>query len=294
MRVFRTSTDPSMSRSREYVDVLVADVRADPFGFSIQILKNGSIPELEKLMSDFSLHHKEGSAAQPIVPRSGDLVSAQFSVDNAWYRARVLRSNPAKKQAEVVFIDYGNSEMLGFDKLRPLGQSLQSTAPSGWKTDLAHLHTDASFRKLEPQAKSSTLTLVKLLGKDSDYGAEALDRFRELCEGKTLVANVDYKEPGPNGLHHLTLYDPQTAQDASSTLNATLVREGLALVDTRSKLAAANPSIVKTLKSASEDAHRSRAGMFEVRLLAISLDFAQRATVRTDHGSHQFGDATED
>lgn len=103
--------------------MLVADVRADPFSFSIQILHNGSIPELEKLMSDFSLHHKNAATDQAIVPRSGDLVSAKFSVDNAWYRARVLRSNPAKKQAEVVFIDYGNSEMLGFDKLRPLGMT---------------------------------------------------------------------------------------------------------------------------------------------------------------------------
>lgn len=123
---------------------------------------------------------------------------------------------------------------------------------------------DPTFRKLEPQAKTSTLTLVKLLGKESDYGAEAIARFRELCEGKTLVANVDYKEPGPNGLHHLTLYDPQNAQDASSTINATLVKEGLALVDTRSKLAAANPNILKSLKQASEEAHRARAGMFEV------------------------------
>lgn len=110
--------------SREYLDVIVSDIKAEPFSFSVQILRNGGIPELEQLMKSFSLHHKEGNVFQSLVPRSGDLVSAKFSEDNAWYRARVLRSNPAKKQAEVIFIDYGNGEMLGFDKLRPLGGCL--------------------------------------------------------------------------------------------------------------------------------------------------------------------------
>lgn len=117
---------------------------------------------------------------------------------------------------------------------------------------------------MEPQAKTSTLTLSKLLPKSSDYGAEAFERFQELCEGRTLVANIDHKEPGNNGLHHLTLYDPREASNSSSSINATLVREGLATVDARSKLAAANPAILKDMKAASTEAHRSRAGMFEV------------------------------
>ena len=127
----------------------------------MQIVKDGGIPELEQLMKDFALHHKAPSAAAPIIPRSGDLVSARFSVDAQWYRARVLRSNPQKKQAEVAFIDYGNTESLGFNELRPL---------------------DANYRKLEGQAKASLLSFIKLLGPENDYGAEALDRFRALTE----------------------------------------------------------------------------------------------------------------
>lgn len=106
--------------------------------------------------------------------------------------------------------------------------------------------------------------MIKLLGKDSDYHEEAINRFRDLCEGRKLVANIDHKEPGPTGASHLTLYDPTNAQDAFSSINATLVREGLATVDTRSKLASVYPNTVKTLKAASREAHESRAGMFEV------------------------------
>ena len=139
----------------------MSDIRAQPFGFSIQILKGGGIPELEKLMKDFSLYHKTLSQPTPVTPRSGDLVSARFSVDQQWYRARVLKSNPQKRQAEVQFIDYGNSESLPFSELRML---------------------DGSFKGLPAQSHNATLSLVSLFGPESDYGAESLDMFRDLTE----------------------------------------------------------------------------------------------------------------
>lgn len=60
-------------------------------------------------MSDLTLFHKDADVTPAgFTPRSGELVSAQFSVDNAWYRAKVRKSNPAKKQAEVLYIDCGS------------------------------------------------------------------------------------------------------------------------------------------------------------------------------------------
>lgn len=52
-------------------------------------------------MHDFSLHHRGAvSASTNFVPKAGELVSAKFS-DGAWYRAKVRRSSPLKKEAEV-------------------------------------------------------------------------------------------------------------------------------------------------------------------------------------------------
>ena len=42
--------------------------------------------------------------------RVGDVVLAQFSVDQAWYRAKVLSISDDKKSAKVMFVDYGNPE----------------------------------------------------------------------------------------------------------------------------------------------------------------------------------------
>jgi staphylococcal nuclease domain-containing protein 1 len=199
------------SARKEYIDILISDLRTDPLGISIQVLKDGGrcfslaclelrtltedngagIPELEQLMRDFSLHHSQSTAKLPAQPRSGDRVSARFSVDNAWYRAKVLKSNPQKKEATVRFEDYGNSgtthplevgagekeadgllllpETLSYDEIRPL---------------------DNQFRKLEPQAKEATLSFIKLLGNESEYGAEAVDRFRQLAEARRFAAEV--------------------------------------------------------------------------------------------------------
>ncbi|GAA5856749.1 hypothetical protein JCM8547_008820 [Rhodosporidiobolus lusitaniae] len=236
---------------KEYVDVVVSEVRGGtetvPFSFSVQILKDGGIPELETLMSDLTLFHRENDVTPAnFQPRNGDLVSAKFSEDNSWYRARVRRSNHAKKEAEVVYVDYGNSETVPFSRLRPLA---------------------AQFQTLSGQAKESTLSFVSLLDWRTEYGADAMDRFRDLCEGQQLVANIDARDPGANGLLHLSLFDPKDERALEShenSINVQLVREGLARIDRRSRFREAYPGVVRALEEASNEAKRGRYGAYEL------------------------------
>ncbi|KAK9894247.1 hypothetical protein P389DRAFT_174287 [Cystobasidium minutum MCA 4210] len=228
---------------KEYVDVIVSDVRSEPsFSFAVQILQaGGKLPELEKLMADFAAFHRTAQPA-PVTPRSGDLVAAKFTADNQWYRAKVRKSNPAKKQAEVLFYDYGNSEVLSYDRLRPL---------------------DARFKSLPPQAKEASLSFIQLLGNDTEYGPDAVHLFRDLCEGRPLVANVDRRDANSVSL---TLYDPDVrqSQSATSSINAEMVRNGLARVDKRSPLRSAYPQMMKALQEAMDEAKKARAGAFEL------------------------------
>lgn len=77
-------------------------------------------------MRDFSLHHRTTSATPAgFVPKAGDLVSAKFS-DGSWYRAKIRRSSPVKKEAEVTFIDYGNQDNVAFSNIRPLDPKFRS------------------------------------------------------------------------------------------------------------------------------------------------------------------------
>ncbi|KAH9485463.1 Staphylococcal nuclease domain-containing protein 1 [Psilocybe cubensis] len=228
----------------EYLDVIVSDVRTkNGFQFSVQVLNTQGIAALEKLMREFSIHHRGAVASPPgFSPKGGDLVSAKFS-DGAWYRAKIRRASPIKKEAEVTFIDYGNQDTVAFSDIRPL---------------------DAQFRSLPGQAQDARLSFVKLAGPESDYHVEAVERFRTICEGRKLVANIDYKE-GP--LLHLRLIDPSNpavAEDPLACINADLVAEGLASIDKRGcKYFSSYPQVLKKLQLSVAEAKRDRAGMFE-------------------------------
>ncbi|KAF8503095.1 hypothetical protein JB92DRAFT_3084279 [Gautieria morchelliformis] len=227
----------------EYLDVIVSDVRTGPvFSFSVQILNTEGIASLEKLMHDFSLHHRTATAVPSFIPRNGDLVSARFS-DGSWYRAKVRKSSPGKKEAEVAFIDYGNQDTIGFKDIRPL---------------------DPKFRSLPGQAHDARLSFVKLVNPESEYHAEAIERFRTLCEGRKLVANTDFRE---GTLLHLRLMDPSdsaAAEDPLACINADLLREGYASLDRKNcKYSASYPQVVQKLQDAIAGAKRDRLGMFE-------------------------------
>ncbi|KAK8869858.1 hypothetical protein IAR55_000426 [Kwoniella newhampshirensis] len=238
-------TDESGALAPDYLDVYVSSTKeAEPFGFSVQVLDRDSVASLEKLMSDFSLHHRQATASSPagFSPKTGDLVSAKFSEDNQWYRAKVKRSSAIKKEAMLYFIDYGNEETMPFSRIRPL---------------------DSKFKSLSGQAKEARLSFVKLVPRSSEYGPEALRRFAQLTEGRKLVANTDQKE---GNLLHLRLIDPSdpnAADDPLACLNADLVREGLATIDKSCKYLNAYPQVLRKLQDATEGAKRDRLGIFE-------------------------------
>ncbi|PWN46841.1 hypothetical protein IE53DRAFT_288596 [Violaceomyces palustris] len=249
----KNGTEVAPARS-EYVDCVVSDVRGnghdEPFGFSVQILDD-KIQELERLMQDFAIYHKTSPPAGPgFVPRSGDLVSAKFSQDGSWYRAQIKRAHPVQKQATVVFIDYGNVETVSYKDLKPLDQARFG------KT------------KLQPQAMESRLSFVELFkGKETDYVLDAQDRFRSLAEGRKLIANIDLREPSPNGtLLHLTLYDPSNPDigaNPENCLNVDLVKEGHATLDRKVAYWKSYPSMARALEDAEKEAKRGHRGCYE-------------------------------
>ncbi|KAG0706093.1 hypothetical protein DFH29DRAFT_903564 [Suillus ampliporus] len=236
--------DDAGSLKSEYLDVIISDVRpGNGFSFSVQILNTEGIATLEKLMRDFSLHHRVAQPAPSnFVPKAGDLVSAKFS-DGSWYRARIRRASPLKKEAEVTFIDYGNQDTVSFSNIRPL---------------------DPKFRSLPGQAQDARLSFVRLVSTESEYHADAVQRFRQLCEDRKLVANIDYKEGATLHLRLIDPNDPVAMQDPLACINADLLREGLASIDRKGcKYLGAYPHIMNKLQTAVAEAKRDRTGMFE-------------------------------
>ena len=74
-------------------------------------------------------------------------------------------------------------------------------------------------------------SFVKLVAPESEYFTDAVEHFKQLCEGQRLVANVDHKK---GTLLHLRPIDPvnlDTANDPNACINVNLVAEGLASID---------------------------------------------------------------
>ncbi|KXJ22761.1 RING finger protein 17 [Exaiptasia diaphana] len=100
----------------------------DPSCFVVQRLAD--MDQLNVMMNAINKHCESSDAADMVFEVNvGDVVCAQFSVDNHWYRARIMSvyspSHPNtlptidnKLSVQVLYMDYGNSEWVPLIRLR--------------------------------------------------------------------------------------------------------------------------------------------------------------------------------
>lgn len=226
-------------RQQDLREVMVSDISREG-KIKLQMLGSSS-SALENLMKEFKSFHLNNSASLPGPPKVGDLVSARFSADGQWYRGRVRANDRTAKEAEILFIDYGNSEKQKWEKLRPLNEKYGTT-------------------KLSSQAKDAVLTLVEIPTK-GEYLQDFVAYLGELTEGRALSANIDFTDK--DGTLHVTL----ASKDASSldqTINALLIKEGLALVTRKPQVW--ERSLIeetKLLRAAQQEAENEHLNMWE-------------------------------
>ncbi|KAF8941218.1 hypothetical protein BGZ58_001022 [Dissophora ornata] len=227
--------DASKPLKKEYLDVEVSEILSGGH-FFVQIVGQ-QLDGLPKMMSELGIHHKSASSA-PMnwKPRTNEIVSAKFTEDNQWYRAKVVRNVAESKSVEVVY-----SETIPLSRVCPL--------PS-------------QFSSLPQQAHEAVLSYAKVPELKDDYGNEAAEFFRDQVSGRQLVGVVEQRE---HNVMHLTLYDPKVSQDPDRSLNAKLVREGLATVSLKTRYARhpSNQNLVAKFQEATALAKRERLCLFE-------------------------------
>ena len=100
-----------VEEKKQYIDLVVSEYTSG-HQFYIQVV-NADIKKLETLMTELSQYHtSRGGMDGPHKPRVGDIVSAKFTEDDSWYRAKVRRV--AGDSVDVLYIDYGNVSFLFF------------------------------------------------------------------------------------------------------------------------------------------------------------------------------------
>ena len=232
-----------VERRKDYRDVMVTNV--DENGkLKVQQVGAGTTA-LTELMNAFRNFHLNKANATPLSgpPKAGDFVAAQFTEDNEWYRAKVRRNDREAKEADVLYIDYGNSERIPWYRLRALNQP------------------QFSVQKLKPQASDAVLSFLQF-PVSPDYLADTVQYIAEQTWNRQLVANVDYVSP--EGTLHLTLLDPSASSNLEQSINSEIVREGLAMVPKKLKAwERAAADTLAHLKSLEEEAKHDRRGMWE-------------------------------
>lgn len=201
---------PIPKRMVDYKDVNVTYIDPATGRLKVQIKGDGQV-NLQSLMNEFKSFHISPSNSQALKdpPRAGDIVSAKFTEDGVWYRARVRRNDREKKTSEVVYIDYGNSEHQPWSALRPLDQ--------------------AKFgpQRLKGQALDAALTCVQF-NNSPEYLKESVYWLEDYTIGRDLVANIDFNDTKENVMY-VTLMGTQS-KNSLDTINADIVSAGLAMV----------------------------------------------------------------
>lgn len=186
---------------QEFVDVIVTEI-IDGSTFWVQVVGTDA-EKLEELMKKLAIDDTPGEY-KPLV---NEIVKAQFTADDTWYRAKVLQILD-NDECKVQYVDYGNSETIPSSRIKRLATEL---------------------KELPQQATEAVLAFLKTPPLEDEYGREAVEFLRDLVWGKTMMANVERKEKLTNGSVrlHLSLGD----RESQVLVNAALLRAGLARVD---------------------------------------------------------------
>lgn len=135
------------------------------------------IAQLDALMEEISQYVTSLETIEPPKDlRVGDPIITRFSADQLWYRAQILSCKDSSEGVEVVFVDYGNTEVV------PVADTI--TIP-------------VHFTALRKQANTYQLSTSSGITFE-EWTDEAFAKFEELAQPcNCLVATVmDTKEEG--------------------------------------------------------------------------------------------------
>lgn len=174
-------------------DVVVKEV-IHPGEIWAQVVYAESQNPLRLLMEEIN-EHCMSATVPTFIPNPGLECCALFSLDNTWYRARVLEC-PKPGEVVVQYVDFGNSELITSDKIRPM--------------------KDQFF---ELPAQALKLSLANVRPADQVWNQEAVEWLKHILNHK-LKAKVVHRLPQ----HLVVLFEDWATPESPCNINEELVR----------------------------------------------------------------------
>lgn len=140
------------------------------------------IPQLNALMEEIATYITSLEAPVPATPRNvGAPVLAKFSEDEVWYRAEVLTPVDSEEKVQVLFVDYGNAELVSvvdtltiprhFTALHKLAATYRLGSTSGTTHEE---WPEEAFSKFEELAQASECLAATVMELKEDHVVVAL------------------------------------------------------------------------------------------------------------------------
>jgi len=192
---------------------------------------------VESSMKEFS--DSTPAANAEWTPEKGSVCAGLYS-DGSWYRVRVDTGN-VHKGWKCFFVDYGNSETLMTESLRPLTKKLAG---------------------MPGLAKLCTLSALKAPGKNSEYYEGSMEALYDLTYDKDVAARIDFQD-FRQGQLHVTVTDTElkNEDDEPITVNSQLLRDGWTRVVDRPERTL--KPLVKGLYQIQETAKRNHVNIWQ-------------------------------
>ena len=249
-----TSNGTAAPQKKDYRDITVTFIDPETLHLKLQLISPSHSGALGPLMSAFKAYHASPSSVKTLSslpPKTGDLVSARYSADGEWYRARVRRNDRDAKKSDVFFVDYGNTETVGWNELRPVGDAARF-----------------GLGKLKAQSIDAGLSFCQFATTNPEYRADAVAFLTDLTANRPLVASLDFEEKD-SGSWWVTLFDPERADNnkeggEEESLNADVVAEGLAMLQRKPRAwEASRPKVMQHIRKKEDEAKAEKKGMWE-------------------------------
>jgi len=217
---------PLADSQKQHVQITLTEI-LDGAHFYAHVTADQKLSSLQQQLA--SMHLANGA---PLEPRAGQIVAAKFTQDDDWYRAKVVKKE--KDEYTVLFVDYGNTDVVGKDRLRALDPTLGPGV-------------------ISPQAIECRLAGLTVAEPNDDDGQEVVMALATAAWGKPVLARVEHRQ---GDVLFVSLFD-----GAQTNINEQLVSTGLARVQKEVPPKTLS-LVVNELRVKEGEAKASRAGMW--------------------------------
>ncbi|VVB13566.1 unnamed protein product [Arabis nemorensis] len=239
------------TRQKETLKVVVTEVLGDG-RFYVQSAGDQKVTSIQNQLSSLSI--KDAPILGSFNPKKGDIVLAQFSLDNSWNRAMIVNAPRAAVQSpdekfEVFYIDYGNQETVPYSAIRPIDPSVSSAPGLAQLCRLAYMKVPSLEEDFGPEAVEYLHTVT--LGSGKEF--KAVIEERDTSGGRV-------KGQGTGTEFAVTL----TAVDDEISVNAAMLQGGIARLEKRKKWEHKDKlAVLNDLDKFQEEARKFRTGIWQ-------------------------------